>query len=158
MGISGNTVRDLSERWQSDVLDLFPDWVSVMIGVNDVWQQFSSPLQNETHVLIAEYRDRLDKLVELTVSKVSGMVLMSPFFIEPRQDDSMRMMLDKYRTVVSEIAAKYDIIYVDTQAAFDKLTSYIPTASISKDRVHPNMQGHMALARVFLDVVGFSWD
>src|SRR5688572_14408365 len=50
MGISGNTVRDLKVRWESDVVALKPDWVSVMIGVNDVWRQFDSPLETEIHV------------------------------------------------------------------------------------------------------------
>ena len=39
-GVSGNTVRDLDARWQRDALDLKPDWLSVMIGINDVWRQF----------------------------------------------------------------------------------------------------------------------
>jgi lysophospholipase L1-like esterase len=47
MGTSGNTVRDLKARWQSDVFDLNPDWLSIMIGINDVWRQFDSPLQAE---------------------------------------------------------------------------------------------------------------
>ena len=51
MGISGNQVRDLKDRWQTDVIDLKPDWVSVLIGINDVWRQFDSPYMPETHVL-----------------------------------------------------------------------------------------------------------
>ena len=47
---SGNTVRDLAACRQSDVLDLKPDWVSIMIGINDVWRQFDAPLQPEWHV------------------------------------------------------------------------------------------------------------
>ena len=47
MGISGNQVRDLDKRWQTDVLDLKPDWVVVLIGINDVWRQFDSPSQPE---------------------------------------------------------------------------------------------------------------
>ena len=43
MGTSGDNVRALKERWQTDVFDLKPDWVSVMIGVNDVWRQFDQP-------------------------------------------------------------------------------------------------------------------
>jgi lysophospholipase L1-like esterase len=49
-GISDNTVRDLAARWQSDVLDLKPDWLSIMIGINDVWRQFNAPLQTEWQV------------------------------------------------------------------------------------------------------------
>ena len=40
MGVSGNTTRDLKARWQTDVLDLKPDWLSIMIGANDVWRQY----------------------------------------------------------------------------------------------------------------------
>ena len=43
MGVSGNTTRDLKARWQRDVLDLKPDWLSIMIGANDVWRQYDSP-------------------------------------------------------------------------------------------------------------------
>src|SRR5438046_2824066 len=42
MGSSGETVRDLRRRWQSDVVDLKPNWVSIMIGINDVWRQFDA--------------------------------------------------------------------------------------------------------------------
>lgn len=37
-GISGNTVRDLKGRWDADVFEHKPDWVSIMIGINDVWR------------------------------------------------------------------------------------------------------------------------
>ena len=49
MGISGNTVRDLKARWDSDVVALnrYPDWVCVLIGINDVWRQFDSPNMTE---------------------------------------------------------------------------------------------------------------
>ena len=40
MGIGGNTVRDLAARWDTDVLALKSDWLSVMIGINDVWRHF----------------------------------------------------------------------------------------------------------------------
>jgi lysophospholipase L1-like esterase len=47
VGSSGNTILDLQARWQSDVLDLKPDWLSIMIGINDVWRQFDLPRQPE---------------------------------------------------------------------------------------------------------------
>src|SRR5579884_4100370 len=53
-GTSGNTVRDLKARWETDVLDLKPDWLSIMIGINDVWRQFDRPLIVESHVHIGE--------------------------------------------------------------------------------------------------------
>src|ERR1700677_1409337 len=63
VGTSGNTVRDLKDRWQTDVLDLKPDWLSVMIGINDVWRQFDSPPHHEIHVHPGEYESTLDELL-----------------------------------------------------------------------------------------------
>jgi lysophospholipase L1-like esterase len=50
MGVSGDRVRDVKARWQTDVLDRQPDWLSVMIGINDVWRQFDVPHMPEQHV------------------------------------------------------------------------------------------------------------
>src|SRR6478736_2724498 len=62
MGIGGNTVRDLDARWQTDVLDQQPDWLSIMIGINDVWRQFDSPLRPEQQVGLEEYETTLREL------------------------------------------------------------------------------------------------
>ena len=55
-GNSGDTSRSLKARWQNDVINLKPDWVSVMIGINDVWRQFDSPGVLSSHVYLEEYR------------------------------------------------------------------------------------------------------
>ena len=78
MGVSGNTTRDLKARWQRDVLDLKPDWLSIMIGANDVWRQYDSPKQTESHVLIDEYERNLRELVSSTKPLVKGLILMTP--------------------------------------------------------------------------------
>ena len=158
LGSSGNTVRDLLGRWQSDVLDLKPDWVSVMIGINDVWRQFDLPRQAEIHVLPAEYEAGLDQLVSRTRPVVKGLVLMTPFFIEGSRDDAMRRRMDEYGAIVKRTAAKHGAVLVDTQAAFDRVLAHMHSAAIAWDRIHPNHIGHTVLARAFLDAIGFEWD
>ena len=157
MGISGNTARDLAKRWQSDVVDLKPDWVSIMIGINDVWRQFDCPLQTEMHVPLSEYENTLDRLVAETLPRVKGMVLMTPFFIEPLREDAMRRCMDRYGAAVKRIARRRKVILVDTQAAFDRVLRHCHSAALAWDRVHPNTAGHMILARAFLTAVGFKW-
>src|SRR5690625_1637327 len=46
-GISGNRIDDLKARWQTDVLDVKPDIISISIGINDVWQQLKQPSRSE---------------------------------------------------------------------------------------------------------------
>ncbi|MDF2985377.1 MAG: family lipase [Eubacterium sp.] len=157
MGISGNTVVDLCNRWETDVLDLKPDWLSIMIGVNDVWRQFDTPLIREQHVYLEEYSEKLEKLVRKTQPKLKGLVLMTPYFIESNKNDPMRSTMDNYGEVVKAIASKYNTILVDTQAAFDEVLKHCHPVSITWDRIHPNVSGHMVLARAFLNALGYSW-
>jgi lysophospholipase L1-like esterase len=157
MGSSGNTVRDLKERWQTDVIDLKPDWLSIMIGINDVWRQYDSPHMKESHVYLEEYTATLKELVKQAKANVKGIVLMTPFYIEPNPNDAMRATMDQYGQVVKAIAEEYGTLYVDTQAAFAPVLKELYPATLGWDRVHPNMVGHMVLARAFLNAVDFSW-
>jgi len=157
MGISGDTTRNLVSRWQSDVMDLKPDWVSIMIGINDVWRQYDVPQIVEEHVYIDEYRENLIWMIENTLPKVKGIILMAPYYIEPRKDDAMRATMDEYGKVCKELAEKYDLVFVDTQAALDKALEHIYPGTFTWDRVHPNTAGHMIIARAFLDAIGFEW-
>lgn len=154
-GNSGNTVRDLANRWQEDVLDLKPDWVSIMIGINDVWRQFDSPKMPETHVYIEEYQATLEKLITATLPTVKGLILVTPYFIEPNREDAMRRQMDAYGEVVKRLADKHGAILVDTQAGFDRMLEHTHPMSIAWDRVHPNTSGHAAIAQCFLRAIGF---
>ncbi len=78
---------------------------------------------------------------------------MTPYFIETRKDDPMRKMMDEYGEAVREISDKYNTLFVDSQAAFNKILAHMPTAAFAGDRVHPNVRGHMVLAKAFMDAV-----
>ena len=155
MGNSGNQVRHLLERWKNDVIAQKPDWLSIMIGINDVWRQFDIPRQPEQHVLPKEYEAGLEALVKQTKAKVGGLVLMTPFFIESNTADAMRARMDEYGAIVKKVAKRHGAIAVDTQAAFNRVLEHMHSAAIAWDRIHPNHIGHQILARAFLDAVGF---
>lgn len=157
VGTSGHTVRDLSARWQTDVLDLAPDWVSVMIGINDVWRQFDLPRQPELSVAPDDYAAALDDLVRRTLPHVRGMILMTPCFVEPSANDAMRARIDEYGALVRTVAQRHGTVFVDTQAAFAPMLAQMHSSAISWDRVHPNHLGHAVIARAFLNGVGFDW-
>ncbi|MBW7457007.1 SGNH/GDSL hydrolase family protein [Paenibacillus sepulcri] len=158
VGTSGNTVRDLKDRWQTDVIDLKPDWLSIMIGTNDVWRQFDVPAMTEAHVYLEEYEQTLEELVARTRPVLKGLALMTPFYIEPNPTDAMRETMDRYGEAVKRIAGKYDAVYVDTQAAFNRLLEHLYPATLAWDRVHPSQTGHAVLARSFLQGIGFDYN
>ncbi|WP_373229980.1 SGNH/GDSL hydrolase family protein [Cohnella sp.] len=157
-GTSGNTVLDLQARWQEDVLDQKPDWLSVMIGINDVWRQYDTPFIKEGHVYADKYEATLRELVEQTKPHVSHLVLMTPFYIESNEQDAMRSTMDEYGAIVKRIASETGAIFVDTQAAFNEVLKELYAAALAWDRVHPTQAGHVVLARAFLDKIGFQWN
>ena len=69
-GISGNTSRDLLARFDRDVVSLNPDWVSVCIGINDVWRQFDCPAIPDGHVMPEEYRNNVEEMILKVKDKV----------------------------------------------------------------------------------------
>ena len=154
MGISGNQVRDLKARWQTDVFDRRPDWVSVLIGINDVWRQFDCPQMPETHVSPEEYEATYEELIKATLPKVKGMILMTPYYMEPNRQDTMRARMDVYGDIVKKLAARYGLTCVDLQAGWDRLFKHMHSTSIAWDRVHPNQTGCMYIAKQFLAAVG----
>lgn len=89
-GISGNTSRDLLNRFERDVLALKPNWVSICIGINDVWRQFDCPAIPECAVQPAEYRENLEKMLTALQGTVKGIFLLTPYYMEPNREDPMR--------------------------------------------------------------------
>ncbi len=154
MGVSGNQVRDLDARWQTDVMDLKPQWVSVLIGINDVWRQFDCPQMPETHVSLQEYEETYARLIERTLPQVKGMILMTPYYMEPNRQDPMRARMDEYGAVVRKLADKYHLTFVDLQAGWDRLFQHMHSTNIAWDRVHPNQTGCMYIAKQFLQAIG----
>ncbi len=155
-GMSGNRVTNLETRWQSDVLDLKPDWLSIMIGINDVWRQFDD-VTNTEQVTVEYYENALRKLIAQTQPSLQGLVLMTPYYLEANAADPMRVQMDAFGAVVKKLADEVGAVCVDTQAAFDVYLADRPTQSLCGDRVHPNQTGHVILAKAFLDAVGYRW-
>ena len=157
-GIGGDTVRDLKKRWQRDVLDLKPNWLSIMIGINDVWQQFGGWLPEKEWVSTEEYDRTLGELIGATSPSLDGLILMTPYHLQFDTSDPLRVRMDCYGDVVRQYANKYGAIFINTQAVFDEVLINTAATDLSEDRVHLNTTGHMILARAFLKAIGYSWD
>lgn len=154
-GIGGNTVRDLAARWEQDVVAEQPNWLSVMIGINDVWRAFDG--RPEHAVPLDEYESTLRALLDRARAATGArLILMEPYIIEPSPEQPMRREMDRYGAVVQAIAADYDAILVRTQAAFDTALQHTTPADWAQDRVHPNLPGHAIIALAWLRAVGFS--
>ena len=157
-GISGNTSRDLLERYQRDVIDLNPDWVSICIGINDVWRQFDSPAMADTHVMPEEYEANLEKMILAVKDSVKGIFLMTPYYMETNAEDGMRKRMDEYGAVCRKLAVKYGCVFIDLQETFNHYFRFRHSTYIAWYRIHPSLVGATIIAREFLKHCGFDYD
>ena len=153
-GTGGDTVRHLRARWQQDAIDEKPDWLSVKIGINDVWRTFDSAGVGAVPIdeFEAEYRDLLRQVVTATGA---NLIIAEPYVIEADRTDPFRAKMDKYGLVVRNVAADFGAIDVRTQEAFDRALKSTVSTDWADDRIHPNAAGHAVIALAFMRALGF---
>ncbi|HCG68678.1 MAG: SGNH/GDSL hydrolase family protein [Eubacteriales bacterium] len=156
-GTSGNTSRDLLARFERDVTSQNPDWVSICIGINDVWRQFDVPAILDAAVLPDEYERNVESMILAVKEKVKGIFILSPYYIEPLSEDPMRRRMDEYGEICRRLAEKHGCEFVDFQRMFSDYCKYQHSSRLAWDRVHPNQMGATLMAREFLRHTGFDF-
>ena len=154
-GISGNTSRDLLERFDRDVIDLHPDYISICIGINDVWRQFDCAAMPDYAVFPEEYENNVREMIVKSKAVAKKVFLLTPYYMEPLRDDPMRRRMDEYCDICRKLAKEEDCILVDLQEMFDSYFRFRHSASVAWDRVHPNEKGATLIAKTFLSHVDF---
>lgn len=157
-GIGGNTSRMLLERYKRDVLDLHPQWVSICIGINDVWRQFDSPAIPDEAVSPEEYERNLRSMIESAAAVAKGVILATPYYMEPNRTDFMRARMQEYIDICAKLAREYKCIFVDFQSMYDRYFAYKHSSLIAWDRVHPNQIGATLMAKEWLAACGFDYN
>ena len=150
-GVSGDTIIKLKERWQKDVLEFHPDWVTIMIGVNDVWRHYDGVFCQEEMVDLQTFEAVYRQLIEQTLPHVKGIILLSPFMIEARTNDPFRQEVDQYRLVAKKLAKEFNLTYGNVQEKFDEFLAHQSSYVLAPDRVHPSLAGHLLIAKTWLE-------
>ena len=149
-GISGHRAKDLAARWQEDCLDLHPDTVSILIGINDVWRRYDSNDPTPDAAFEASYRRLLDPL------RGTRVLLILPFLLDVSAGvTAMREDLEGKQAVIRRLAGEYGTDLLDADALFlaavqnenENENEKKPPAYYAADGVHPTKEGHMLLAR-----------
>jgi lysophospholipase L1-like esterase len=150
-GIGGDCVYDLEDRLDTDLLDLEPDVVSVLIGINDTWRRYDSDVVSPIDEFDACYRRILEPIRERLGARL---VLCEPFVLPtPPDRAAWREDLDPRIEAVRGIARDFDA----TLIAFDEL--FAAAAQRRRpdywlpDGVHPSPAGHALMAEAWLDAV-----
>jgi lysophospholipase L1-like esterase len=151
-GVGGDRITDLAERWQKDAIELKPDYISISIGINDVWRQLDHPDLDQigTEQFQQLYIDLLTQIREKTNAKI---ILMEPTVIEEDLKAKGNQLLFDYVEIVNNIAKEFQATVVPTHKAF---ISYLQSGNgykLTTDGVHMNPAGNMLMASTWIKAV-----
>jgi lysophospholipase L1-like esterase len=152
-GVSGNTAGDLARRWQSDTLDLKPDLLSILVGVND--QGHGVPLD--------QFEQTYDKLLAdaRAANPNIRLVLCAPFTLptgKKKEDyETWSAGIKQRQEIVARLARKYHAALVRFQPAFEAACKKAPAEHWIWDGVHPTYSGHQLMADEWVQTVREFW-
>ena len=152
-GISGNKVPDLEARWQTDCLDLQPNVLSILIGVNDIWHKLNGNYSGS----VEDYATGFRKLIEHTRSKLpdTRIVICEPFVLKcGAVSDKWFPEFDERREAAVKLAAELKLTLVPFQQMFNRAVEHSPPDYWASDGVHPTLAGHALMASEWRKVTG----
>ncbi|MBC9797201.1 SGNH/GDSL hydrolase family protein [Sinomicrobium weinanense] len=149
-GISGNKVYQLADRWKDDCLQLQPDVLSILIGVNDFWHTLNGNYNGTAKV----YEQDLRKLLDRTLKKFPDvkLILGEPFAVKGGTaiTDRWSSEFNAYREAAAQIAKDYNAVWIPYQEVFDKALKTAPASYWCPDGVHPSMPGAYLMADAWI--------
>ena len=154
-GVGGDQVLNLKSRWEEDCLDLNPDIVSILVGINDIWWHIDDEdLLNEEALnkFEEDYRWLLKTLAQRTDARV---VIMEPYVLPyPKSRLTWRKHLDPRIQIIRRLAKDYHATYVPLDGILNaKGIAHDYQTYTGDDGVHPTVAGHAAIAEAWIEYV-----
>ena len=152
-GISGNRIVDVYARIKRDIINLAPDYMSILIGVNDVWHEVNG--QNGVEA------EKFERIYDMLIGEIKEalpnikIMIMSPYVIKgtatEEKWDVFRPEVELRCAAAKRIAEKYQLPFVDLLTKFDEATARGANEVWSKDGVHPVAGGIELIKHAWLD-------
>lgn len=154
-GVSGNIVGELAARWQTDTLDLQPDVLSVLIGVNDCIRASARRIKDFS---ASAYENGYREILKASREKNPDLklVLMEPFaYVEEQKNtgsspEIRKAILQSEQKAARRLAEEFHAVFIPLQEVFDEALQYAAPSYWIWDGTHPTEAGHALIAREFL--------
>lgn len=151
-GISGNKVFQLADRWDKDCLDLKPDVLSILIGVNDIWHALNGNYDGTVETYEKDYRALLKRT--FTALPNLKLVICEPFVLRcGAVNDKWFPEFNNYRAVARKMSKEFHTLFVPFQSMFDDAVKQASPTYWAGDGVHPSMAGAQLMAQEWLKTV-----
>lgn len=149
-GISGNKVFQLAERWDKDCLELKPDVLSILIGVNDIWHKLNGTYNGTAEI----YRNDYIALLERTIKALPNvkLIICEPFAVKGVKavDDKWYPEFYDYQKAAKDIARQFKATFIPFQSVYDEAQKRAPGSYWTGDGVHPSLAGAQLMAKAWM--------
>ncbi len=152
-GVSGDRIVDINSRIRADLINLAPDYLSILIGINDVWHEIGSRNGVDNEKFLRTYCEILEE-IKRDCPGVKIFIL-EPFVLKGPATEEHWETFDtetKKRAASAKTAAeKYGCVFVPLQEKFDEAAKKAPATYWLHDGVHPTAMGHELIARALTE-------
>lgn len=150
-GIGGNTVWQLRDRWTDDMLFFKPDYLVILIGINDLHQGIRGNMEKDE--ALKQHKESYDQILARTQKELPNckILLLEPFYMSrDSASKSFRTevleVLPDYIETTRKMSEKYKTGLIKTHELFQNILKYYETDTICPEPVHPNPTGHLIMA------------
>jgi lysophospholipase L1-like esterase len=152
-GISGNKVYQLDERWDKDCINLKPNVLSILIGVNDYWHFRNGNYDGTPEIYENDFRKLLDR-TRKAVPDIK-LVICQPFILTDTKsvDETWLEPFKAYQEIAKKISLEFEATWVPFQEAFDQAIEVAHATYWANDGVHPSMAGAQLMANAWLEAI-----
>lgn len=148
-GISGNKVFELANRWEDDCLQLRPDVLSILIGVNDFWHTLDFNYQGTVETYENDFRALLNRTLDALPDL--QLIIAEPFAVAGGSAINEKWEAFRpYQEAARRIAADFKAAFIPLQRIFDEALQHAPASYWAPDGVHPSMAGDYLMAQAWL--------
>jgi lysophospholipase L1-like esterase len=152
-GVSGNKVYQLAERWDKDCLEIKPDVLSILIGVNDIWHKLNGQYNGTVDV----YKKDYIALLERTLKALPNvkLIICEPFAVKGVRavDDKWYPEFFDYQKAAKDIAVQFGATFIPYQKIYDEAQKSAPGSYWTGDGVHPSLAGAQLMAQAWLKAI-----
>ena len=152
LGIGGNRTDQLFDRLYKDAIELQPDIISILIGINDIWHRYGSEkIATTDEQFELNYRTLLSEIRKQTNAKI---MILCPFLLDDEGKESWRGEVDRAIAIVRKLAAEFADVYVPLDEKFAEALKTQPEAKFySGDGVHPNQNGSAFIGKLYAEAI-----
>lgn len=151
LGISGNRTGQLFDRLYPDGIELQPDIISILIGVNDIWHRYGAMIETTDEQIALNYRTILTHLRAQTHAKI---VMIAPYLLDCDDKENIRNDLKTVLPIVRNLAKEFADVYIPLDEILAEAVKTQPEPRYySDDGVHPNENGAKFIGKVYADYV-----